>query len=525
MIAFAGFQLDTKCPACTPGQSCRYLLASLQLPLSPPSSPLHSGRASLSPILDLFVALLSLGESGLKAGLQARRTVAAALKSGIAALAARHGERLLHTPHNPISFAMTLSQTTGAWARMQGEGEGDSFSAPLPVSEPPFSSSAAAPPAYVSTASSTASPTTPPRTAASLSMLVELDNTDGGGATSGCGNVTAASVVAPHPALQPPTTLTSTCSTADAPVVGGAEGPTVSGSIASATASNALSLPNGVKAFAPSPPTTCIVSTNAPSETPPPLTSRLLHSGYSSCRGTAAGARHSPPTAPASSSPASPADTLLSDARLLPISAHATHTGSNCRYCGVDGGAVCDGASMPGPAAPVVSVAAADTSSASASYTSSTSSIEATPVKIKGGSESRLTIHPTGESSIEGPSQPPRSQPHHPLLPQQLQQPTQGVCIDGGEAKSSTWSSTAADRATTSSALARAAVAVPAVAAAVAAASACSPPPGKTGASMRMGGRFGPTYIGEGGREREGGWVDWRIGGREAVLYGVLCTR
>lgn len=68
----------------------------------------YPGRASLSPVLDLFITLLSLGQAGLRGLLSQRRDVAKKLKAGLAALAAAHGERVLSVPHNPISFAMSL---------------------------------------------------------------------------------------------------------------------------------------------------------------------------------------------------------------------------------------------------------------------------------------------------------------------------------------------------------------------------------------------------------------------------------
>lgn len=72
----------------------------------------YPGRAALSPILDLFVTLLQLGVDGLMRLLAERKVVATELKARISALAARHGERLLESRGNPISFAMSIDCIT-----------------------------------------------------------------------------------------------------------------------------------------------------------------------------------------------------------------------------------------------------------------------------------------------------------------------------------------------------------------------------------------------------------------------------
>uniref|UniRef100_A0A673KYQ0 O-phosphoseryl-tRNA(Sec) selenium transferase n=1 Tax=Sinocyclocheilus rhinocerous TaxID=307959 RepID=A0A673KYQ0_9TELE len=61
-----------------------------------------AGRASASPSLDVLITLLTLGANGYKKLLAERKE--------LSALAERHGERLLHTPHNPISLAMSLNR-------------------------------------------------------------------------------------------------------------------------------------------------------------------------------------------------------------------------------------------------------------------------------------------------------------------------------------------------------------------------------------------------------------------------------
>jgi O-phospho-L-seryl-tRNASec:L-selenocysteinyl-tRNA synthase len=70
---------------------------------------LYPGRASVGPVLDLFVTLLSMGRLGLRTLLAQRKAAAAALRLGLAEVAARHGERVLQCDANPISCALSLS--------------------------------------------------------------------------------------------------------------------------------------------------------------------------------------------------------------------------------------------------------------------------------------------------------------------------------------------------------------------------------------------------------------------------------
>lgn len=74
----------------------------------------YPGRASISPVLDLFSTLLYLGASGWLALLDRRRALLPAFRSRLAEVAARHGERLLVTPHNDISMAVSLTPPVGA---------------------------------------------------------------------------------------------------------------------------------------------------------------------------------------------------------------------------------------------------------------------------------------------------------------------------------------------------------------------------------------------------------------------------
>ncbi|NXF20215.1 SPCS transferase, partial [Rhodinocichla rosea] len=71
-------------------------------------SKMYPGRASASPSLDVLITLLSLGTSGYKKLLKERKEMYSYLSSELKKLADNHNERLLDTPHNPISLAMSL---------------------------------------------------------------------------------------------------------------------------------------------------------------------------------------------------------------------------------------------------------------------------------------------------------------------------------------------------------------------------------------------------------------------------------
>ncbi|XP_006899332.1 PREDICTED: O-phosphoseryl-tRNA(Sec) selenium transferase [Elephantulus edwardii] len=71
-------------------------------------SKMYPGRASASPSLDVLITLLSLGSNGYKKLLKERKEMFSYLSSELKKLSEAYNERLLHTPHNPISLAMTL---------------------------------------------------------------------------------------------------------------------------------------------------------------------------------------------------------------------------------------------------------------------------------------------------------------------------------------------------------------------------------------------------------------------------------
>uniref|UniRef100_A0A8C0LST3 O-phosphoseryl-tRNA(Sec) selenium transferase n=1 Tax=Canis lupus dingo TaxID=286419 RepID=A0A8C0LST3_CANLU len=67
-------------------------------------SKMYPGRASASPSLDVLITLLSLGSNGYKKLLKERKEMFSYLSSQLKKLSESYNERLLHTPHNPISL-------------------------------------------------------------------------------------------------------------------------------------------------------------------------------------------------------------------------------------------------------------------------------------------------------------------------------------------------------------------------------------------------------------------------------------
>jgi len=64
------------------------------------------GRASVSPSMDLFITLLSLGQSGYHKLIADRKAMFQYLHQQLSFCAERHGQRLLKTKNNPISVGM-----------------------------------------------------------------------------------------------------------------------------------------------------------------------------------------------------------------------------------------------------------------------------------------------------------------------------------------------------------------------------------------------------------------------------------
>ncbi|XP_063313919.1 O-phosphoseryl-tRNA(Sec) selenium transferase [Pelobates fuscus] len=71
-------------------------------------SKMYPGRASASPSLDVLITLLSLGVKGYQDLLKERKEIFSYLSNELKILAKRYNERLLETPNNPISLALSL---------------------------------------------------------------------------------------------------------------------------------------------------------------------------------------------------------------------------------------------------------------------------------------------------------------------------------------------------------------------------------------------------------------------------------
>lgn len=63
----------------------------------------------MSPLLDVLMTLLHWGAAGWRSQLQQRENLYKYAQQQLKVWAQQHGERLLHTPENPISLALTLS--------------------------------------------------------------------------------------------------------------------------------------------------------------------------------------------------------------------------------------------------------------------------------------------------------------------------------------------------------------------------------------------------------------------------------
>ena len=68
----------------------------------------YPGRASASPIVDLFITLLSMGLNGYRSLLEKRVRLVSEFQTKFAEVAAKHGEKPLQCPRNNISFGITL---------------------------------------------------------------------------------------------------------------------------------------------------------------------------------------------------------------------------------------------------------------------------------------------------------------------------------------------------------------------------------------------------------------------------------
>ncbi|KAA0152618.1 hypothetical protein FNF29_03845 [Cafeteria roenbergensis] len=83
---------------------------------------MYPGRASASPVVDIFATLLYQGAAGLAAARAQRKAVHAHLLRALTAWAERHGEAVISAPRNPISIAVTLGAICGGGAAEGAEG-------------------------------------------------------------------------------------------------------------------------------------------------------------------------------------------------------------------------------------------------------------------------------------------------------------------------------------------------------------------------------------------------------------------
>jgi len=68
----------------------------------------YPGRASMAPVLDLFMTLLSMGEQGYRRLLEERQRLCVVLQEGLRSLTEQHGLLLLPASRNSISTAVLL---------------------------------------------------------------------------------------------------------------------------------------------------------------------------------------------------------------------------------------------------------------------------------------------------------------------------------------------------------------------------------------------------------------------------------
>jgi O-phospho-L-seryl-tRNASec:L-selenocysteinyl-tRNA synthase len=69
----------------------------------------YPGRASMAPILDLFITLLEMGKDKYKYLIKDRKEKYTKLKSVMTDVANLYGEKIIDTPNNKISLAMSLT--------------------------------------------------------------------------------------------------------------------------------------------------------------------------------------------------------------------------------------------------------------------------------------------------------------------------------------------------------------------------------------------------------------------------------
>ena len=81
----------------------------------------YPGRASATPCVDLLATLLGLGRNGWRSLLDEREAQLEGFRSSLEDVARKHGERILDTPHNRISFGVTLSALAAKARRVKDD--------------------------------------------------------------------------------------------------------------------------------------------------------------------------------------------------------------------------------------------------------------------------------------------------------------------------------------------------------------------------------------------------------------------
>lgn len=76
-------------------------------------SSTYAGRAAITPSLDVLITLLSMGLDGMHALVDARDANFRYLREKLVGVAAAFGLRVMDTPHNPVSLAITVAAPAG----------------------------------------------------------------------------------------------------------------------------------------------------------------------------------------------------------------------------------------------------------------------------------------------------------------------------------------------------------------------------------------------------------------------------
>jgi hypothetical protein len=95
----------------------------------------YPGRASMTPILDLFITLLSMGQTGYRNLLQERLKLREAMLLGLQALCDKHALALLPAPGNRISTGVSLTGLLGQDIVTEPSQEEDSVNQLAPASQ------------------------------------------------------------------------------------------------------------------------------------------------------------------------------------------------------------------------------------------------------------------------------------------------------------------------------------------------------------------------------------------------------